>query len=286
MRCLTLLFLCAAAQAALAQPNAPAPVDGCGEVVTISTHFGTTTRYAFAPAIGTPAQSAPIALVMLIGGGGYINLDEQGCPRLLSRNVLARMRPLLHDAGVVTALVDAPSDMKSDEGLGGFRIAADHANDPGKVMADLRARTNGQVWIAGHSRGSLSAANAAARLTGPSAPDGVVLLSAMMVGDAGARKSWVAHTVTLVDLEAIKIPVLVIGHAADNCVRSPAALMNNIIAKTRGARQQVATVTGGPFSPSRPVSVGACEPREPHDFVEQETEAAAGVVRFLRGGNY
>jgi hypothetical protein len=137
MRCLTLLFLCAAAQAALAQPNAPAPVDGCGEVVTISTHFGTTTRYAFAPAIGTPAQSAPIALVMLIGGG-YINLDEQGCPRLLSRNVLARMRPLLHDAGVVTVLVDAPSDMKSDEGLGRFRIAADHASCASCVAATTK----------------------------------------------------------------------------------------------------------------------------------------------------
>ena len=196
------------------------------------------------------------------------------------------MRPLLHPAGVATALVDAPSDMQSDEGLGGFRIAAGHADDLGKVIADLRTRSGGAVWIIGHSRGTLSAANAAARLAGPSAPDGVVLMSAMMVGDMKARKSWVAHTVFSLDLDTIKTPVLMIGHAADNCVRSPADLMNNVTAKTRGARQQVVTVMGGPVRPGRSPNLAACEVREPHDFVDQEAEVAAGIVRFMRGGNY
>jgi hypothetical protein len=265
---------------------APAAIaaDACGEAVSVTTRGSTTMRYSFAAA--TPAPGGPLTLVMLIGGGGYMDIDDNGCPRLLNRNVLVRMRTVLNAAGVATALVDTPSDLRTDEGLGGYRIAAEHAQDLGKVIAELRVRTKGPVWIAGHSRGSLSAANAAARLAGSSAPDGVVLLSAMMVGDAGARKSWVAHTVTFVDLEAIKAPVLVIGHAADNCVRSPAALMGNITAKTRGARQQAVTVTGGPASPGRATSVAACEPREPHDFVDQETEVAAGIVRFMRGGRY
>jgi pimeloyl-ACP methyl ester carboxylesterase len=176
--------------------------------------------------------------------------------------------------------------MRSDEGLGGYRVAAGHAEHLGKVIAEVRARTHGAVWIAGHSRGSISAANAAARLGGQAAPDGVVLLSPMLVGDARARKAWVAQTVFSVDLEAIKAPLLVIGHSADNCVRSPAGLMGSVTAKTQGARQQVVTVTGGPVSPGRPQSTAACEVGDPHDFVAQEAEVAAGILRFMRGGSY
>lgn len=280
MHCLIFLALVAV------QPDAVSASNSCGEVVTVAAHAGTTMQYAYAPAVGAAASPARTTLVMLVGGGGYINLDEKGCPQLLSRNSLIRMSPLLRDAGIAIALVDAPSDLRSDEGLGGFRVATEHANDLGAVIADVRARTHGAVWIAGHSRGTISAANAAGRLTGLSAPDGLVLMSAITVGDVKARKFWVAHTVFSVDLEAIKSPVLVIGHVADSCVRSPAGLMNNIIAKTHGSREQVVAVTGGPISPGRSPDVATCEPREPHDFVDQEVEVAAGIVRFIRGGSY
>jgi hypothetical protein len=58
-------------------------------------------------------QNQRVALILLIGGGGGIDLDEKGCPRELSRNVLMRMRPAFHRAGFATALVDAPSDVGS-----------------------------------------------------------------------------------------------------------------------------------------------------------------------------
>lgn len=286
MRGLIALFLLAASGMAAAQPAAASPRDACGEVVKIATHDGTTTPYAYTPAQGMPATDTPVTLVLLVGGGGYVDLDDRGCPQLLSRNALIRMSPLFRQVGMATALVDAPSDMRGDEGLGGFRIAAGHADDLGRVIADLRARTRGTVWIAGHSRGTLSAANTAARLTGSSAPDGVVLLSAMMVGDARAKKPWVAQTLFSVDLEAIRVPLLLVGHAADNCVRSPPDLMATVATKTRGARQQAVTVTGGPVPAGRPPGLAACEVREPHDFVTQEAELAAGMMRFIRGGSY
>ena len=284
MRQLIVLSLIAAALATVAIPPAATAADVCGEAVTLTTRGSTTMRYSFAE--GKPAPGGPITLVMLIGGGGYMDIDDMGCPRLLSRNVLIRMRTILNEAGVSTALVDSPSDLRTDEGLGVYRIAADHAQDLGMVISQVRARTKGPVWIAGHSRGSLSAANAAARLTGPAAPDGVILLSAMYVGDMKARRAWAAHTVFFTDLEKITIPVLVIGHAADNCVRSMPDQMSNVTAKTRGVRQQAVTVTGGPVAPGRSPSMAACEVREPHDFVEQEADVAAGIARFIRGGNY
>ena len=83
------------------------------------------------------------------------------------------------------------------------------------------------------------------------------------------------------------MPVLVDGHAADTCIRSPAGLMGKITERTNGAREQVVTVTGGPGSPAgAQASVEACQGRMPHGFVEQEAEVAAGIARFIRGGRY
>lgn len=141
------------------------------------------------------------------------------------------------------------------------------------------------VWVVGTSRGSISAVNAAARLSGAFAPDEIVLTSALMSGDSTATKKWVAHTVFDLPLEHIRLPLLVVGHAADKCIRSPADLMGRIVARTQGVRQQVVTVTAGPGHPV-PSSVNACEGRAPHGFVEQEAEVAAGIARFVRGGRY
>lgn len=272
------------ATASLAQSNV-APPTGCGEVVMIETHGRATTRYALAYPQGAPAQAGRIALVLLVGGGGHLSLDDEGCARALTGNSLVRSLPHFHGASFVTALVDAPSDRPGDDGLAGFRVTTEHAEDLGKVIADVRTRTNAVVWLVGTSRGSISAVNAAARLSGPSAPDGLVLTSALMSGSSGGRKAWVAHTVFDLPLEAIRVPVLVVGHAADKCIRSPADLMGNITARTNGAREQVVTVTGGPGRPGPP-SVNACEGRAPHGFVEQEAEVTAGIERFIRGGKY
>jgi len=277
-------FLLLSVTAALAQSNAAAAT-GCGELVTIETHDATTTRYTLAVPQPVPPQSARAALVLLVGGGGHLDLDAQGCPRALTGNSLVRLLPHFHGAGFATALVDAPSDHAGEDGLAGFRITVKHAEDLGKVIADARVRTNAPVWLAGSSRGAISAVNAAARLSGPSAPDGLVLTCALMSGFRGGRKPWVAHTVFDLSLEAIRLPVLVVGHAEDKCIRSPVDSMGKITARTGGVREQVVTVTGGPGRPGPP-SVEACEGRAPHNFIEQEAEVAAGIARFVGGGTY
>lgn len=281
------LLLVSATAASLAQSNAAPQADGCGEVVTIETHGRTTTRYALAHPQGAPAQGGRIALVLLVGGGGHLDLDDKGCPRALTGNSLVRSLPHFHGAGFVTALVDAPSDHPGEDGLAGLRITTQHADDLGKVIADVRTRTNAPVWLVGTSRGTISAVNAAARLSGPSAPEGLVLTSALMSGFSGGRKLWVAQTVFDLPLEAIRVPVLVVGHAADQCIRSPPSLMGDITARTNGAREQVVTVTGGPGSPAGAApSVEACEGRAPHGFIQQEAAVAAGIARFIRGESY
>ena len=157
------LLLVSATAASLAQSNAAPQADGCGEVVTIETHGRTTTRYALAHPQGAPAQGGRIALVLLVGGGGHLDLDDKGCPRALTGNSLVRSLPHFHGAGFVTALVDAPSDHPGEDGLAGLRITTQHADDLGKVIADVRTRTNAPAWLVGTSRGTISAVNAAAR---------------------------------------------------------------------------------------------------------------------------
>lgn len=278
------LLLVAATSPVLAQP-AGSDKGACGEVVQLDTHDKTTTRYALALPSAPATSGERIALVLLPGGGGHLNLDDQGCPRDLRGNSLVRSLPLFQAAGFATALVDAPSDYHGEDGLGGFRAEPAHADDLANIIADVRKRTQSRVWVVGTSRGAISAANAASRITGESAPEGVILTSALMLGQTGQKRSWVAQSVFDLPLEAIRIPVLVVGHANDRCVRSPATLMSNITARTNGAREQVVTVTGG-SGKAIPTGLAACEGRTPHGFLDQEAEVAAGMARFIRGGSY
>lgn len=267
--------------AALTLPSAAQSV--CGEPVTLPAHDGQSVAYAFAPA--DPAAGPPTgALVLLAGGDGAIDLDASGCVRKQAGNSLVRSRVLFAAAGFATALVDAPSDMRGPDGLGGFRTDPRHAEDIGRVVVDLRRRTGGPVFVVGTSRGTISAANAAARLTGDAAPDAVVLTSPVTSGNPRGRKAWVAQSVFDLDLAAIRVPVLVVSHASDTCVRTPPDRAPAILDRTAGEREQFVSVTGGPAADTVFEGHKACEGRAPHGFVGQEAEVAAGIVRFLRGG--
>jgi hypothetical protein len=140
----------------------PAAAETCGEVVTLAAHGGSTMAYSIAGPKGSE-QAGRIALVLLPGGPGTVALDADACARQLKGNSLVRSRGLFHGMGFVTALVDAPSDHRGGDGLAGFRIAPQHADDIGKAIADVRRRTGAPVWLAGTSRGAISAVNAAAR---------------------------------------------------------------------------------------------------------------------------
>lgn len=255
---------------------------GCGEVLTVPSHEGTTTRVAWvAPRAG---EAAPTTLLLLAGGAGFVDLGPDGCARKLQGNSLIRALKRFQAVGLGTALVDAPSDHQGEDGLAGFRLHESHASDLAAVVAELRRRAPGAVWVVGTSRGAISAANVASRTEGAAAPDGLVLTSALMSGQAGMRKAWVADSVFDLPLERLRLPLLLLGHAEDTCVRSPPGLMPQVMARVNSSRGQVATLTGGP-GPTRS-GVDACEGRSPHGFYGQDADMADGIVRFVRGGRF
>ncbi len=105
-----------------------------------------------------------------------------GCPQKLKGNSLVRKRPLFHDAGYMTALLDAPSDHHRKSGLGEFRIAKEHASDIGKIIAKLRPLgkhtrlvDRNQPWRDLHQRRSF-------QIDRESAPDGLILRSPVTSG--------------------------------------------------------------------------------------------------------
>lgn len=255
----------------------------CGSLVTLPAHGAAQLQYVLAGPETAHAMRG--ALVLLAGGSGVLALDAEGCPRLLTGNSLVRSALLFRAAGWATALVDAPSDHRQEDGLAAFRTTAEHAEDLGRVIADLRRRGHPSVWVVGTSRGSISAANAAARLRGAEAPDGMVLTSLLTVGTAGGRKPWTAQTLFDLPLEAISIPALLVGHALDRCLRSPADAMPRVEARIRSARRQVVVVAGGSGREGAG-GLDACEGRSPHGFLGQEAELVTGILRFVEGGRY
>ena len=253
----------------------------CGERVNLETHDDMRSAYSLAGS----KDAARAALVLLPGGGGYLDLDEIGCPRKLTGNSRVRIRGLLNSEGFVTALVDAPSDRQCKEGLGGSRIHPDHATEIGNIIVDIRALTGKPVWLIGTSRGAISAVNSAARLSGVEAPDGLILTSPVTSGREGSYKAWVAQSVFSVDLEAIRIPVLDIAHTGDKGVRTPPDLAGLIVEKTSGTREKIVKVNGGPGWSGR-VSVKACRSKSAHGFIEQDVEIGSDMVQFIAGGKF
>ncbi len=164
----------------------------------------------------SPAATPTRIVVLLAGGNGLLDLTATGIGQG-ANNFVVRTRQTYAQAGFAAAVVDAPSD--HPEGLDDFRATADHATDLGTIVQWLRARWSGvPVWMIGTSRGTISVADAAARLTGSAAPDGIVLTSSITVIPANATDQ---ESVYSVDVRKILVPAQLVHNQLDACGASP-----------------------------------------------------------------
>jgi len=253
---------------------APAPV-----VVDLATRPGVTQRYLALP----PAGPAKAAVILFAGGQGVLDIpDGADGPRGLQGNFLVRTRALFRDHGLFVAVIDAPSDQKGSGGLGAFRIAADHATDIAAVIADVRKRSPGvPVWLVGTSRGTISAANGASRLQPPLGPDGLVLTSTLTAKAPGKNpRPGVVETVYDLDIDAIRVPTLLVYHRDDACFRTPPADVPALRRKLSGApRTEAIEIEGG-----LPPRSEACEAMAAHGFLGREAETVAAIAAWITGG--
>jgi alpha-beta hydrolase superfamily lysophospholipase len=161
--------------------------------------------------------------------------------------------------------------------VGGFRSGADHAKDLAAVIADVRRRVPRKpVWLVGTSRGSISAANVAARLQGEQGPDGVVLTSSV-TRNAMAGPSASRDAVFDVDLDAIRVPALVVSHRGDACDYSSPAEQPRIVSKMSNApRKELLMFQGGD-----PPRGDPCEPYAAHGFIGIEDEVVGAIADWI-----
>lgn len=260
-RWLIRLCLSAATLAAL-----DAPLCAAEQVVSMPSRPGVTEKVLI---IRPPA--APVASVVLfVGGPGRAGLKTPWRTGHRGGNFLFRSADRFVEDGFLVAVVDAPSDHAS--GLWDWRTGQDHAADVAAVIAALRAEAKAPVWLIGTSMGTLSAANAAARLT-TGGPDGIVLTSSVT-----ERSRQSEETVKTVRLEEIAVPVLIVHHEHDGCRASPyagaEALMDRL---QRSPKRAFIAFDGGDPPRSNP-----CEAFAQHGYLGIENKVVDAIAAWIR----
>jgi pimeloyl-ACP methyl ester carboxylesterase len=210
--------------------GAPAQVQP--EVREITTRPGVTLRFVYLKA-ANPVASA----VLFQGGAGNIGIFPNGSMR--DGGFLAGGGQNFVQQGISVVIPDVPSDRRH---LDGFRASAAHAADTAALIDFLRQQSPVPVWAVGTSNGSLSAAAAATHLQ-DKGPDGLVLSSTVT---REGRTRGLAHVVSEVPLQQVKVPVLLVHHKDDACYVTPYDAMPGLTAALSASpRVALITVQGG-----------------------------------------
>jgi hypothetical protein len=158
----------------------------------------------------------------------------------------------------------------------GLRLVQDcktHAQDVAGVIAALRLEALVPVWVVGTSMGTISSANAAARLR-VGGPDGLVLTSSV------TRRSVITRlgiTVRDVGLDEITVPTLVVHHQSDGCVVSPFADAHMLMRQLRRApKKEFMAFQGG-----APVG-DPCEAFSAHGFMGIDDEVVKAIPDWIK----
>jgi len=254
IRSLTTILFCLLTLPVLAQTT---------RAVDLPTRPGVTQRLL----VITPDQPKA-AVVLFAGGNGALQLGSDGHIHKLAGNFLIRSRQRFADADFITVAIDAPSDLPH---LSGSRQTAEHVADVKAVIAWLRAQAKLPVWLIGTSRGTQSVGYIATQLVTPAegGPDGIVL-TASIVNDSRTR------AVPRMDLDRIRIPVLVAHHRQDSCrvcrFEDVPLLMDKLTTPPRKALM----VFDGGISEGDP-----CQARAYHGFNGIEGEVVSKIAGWI-----
>jgi len=232
----------------------------------------------------------PIASVLLFAGGkGNLKLSSLfGKPSVGGgRNIfVVRTRKDFAKHGFMVALVDAPSDQKSDKGMLKyskknneiFRGSNEHAQDIKAVVTYLKNEANIPVWLVGTSWGTISATNGAVRIK--DGIDGLVLTSTMTRGDPAWPKK-VQDGVLAMGLNKIIIPSLIVSHKDDNCFATPSSDAPKIKEGfVNSPKVEIMYFTGG----KRAIE-NECWGLSAHGFYGIEEEVVSAIADFIKSNS-
>lgn len=236
------------------------------KVVDIPTRPGITQRLLV---LAPPSPKA--AVFLFAGGHGGLQIAADGSFGWGKGNFLIRTRQLFVDQGLLTVVIDAPSDRQSPPYLAGFRQGPEHAADVQAVIAWVRQQSGLPVWLIGTSRGTQSIAAVATRLNRDDGPDGLVLTSTILTDPK-------APAVPAMALDKLSIPVLVAHHEQDGCSHCGYSEIPNLMQKLSALpRKQLLSFRDG-------VSRGdPCEAMAYHGFNGIESEVVGQIAGWVLG---
>jgi dienelactone hydrolase len=235
------------------------------QVVDVQSRPGVTQRFLYL------TSDNPQAVVILYAGGhGGLGITDSGTFQWGRGNFLVRSRERFAGRNLAVAVIDAPSDRLSEPFLTGFRQRSEHVADTQAVIAWLRQHARLPVWLVGTSRGTQSVAHIATQASAQDGgPDGIVLTASILVDPRG-------RPVTLMALDRIAVPVLVVHHEHDDCRACPYSEVPSLMRKLAHVpRKDMLSFTGG-------ISEGdPCEARAYHGFNGIEDDVVARIAAWI-----
>jgi pimeloyl-ACP methyl ester carboxylesterase len=140
------------------------------------------------------------------------------------------------------------------------------------MIAELKRISDIPVWLVGTSMGTVSAANAAARLK-EGGPNGLVLTSTVT-----KESRQVSETVNHVRLKDIRVPTLIVHHRQDDCVLTPyelaVALIRSLI---QSPKKELLAFSGGDLSVS-----DLCGEKSFHGFLGLDAEVITAITSWIK----
>jgi len=240
------------------------------EVLSVPTRPGVTVRVLLVAPAGEPSAT----LLMFPGGFGNNDFPERDGRVVLGHNFLVRTARIFAARGLLVAVIDTPSDQP--QGMDdAFRMSKTHVEDVTKVLQELEARNPAPIYLAGTSRGTLSAAFVAASVKDPNVK-GLVLTTSL--ADAGRGRNR-AVTVYDAPLKRITMPVLVVHHQQDACWASPFGAATGLPGALSGsAKVDFVAVSGGD-----PPRAAPCEAFAAHGYLGRERGVVGVIADWIAG---
>jgi len=261
------LRLILAALCAAAVLPAPSPAKaGDAEVVTLKRRGDARQRILVLRPEGAPKA----AVILYPGGNGGVGIRRDGSLKR-DTNFVVRSRELFAKHGLLTVVVDRPSDWAGAD-KETYRLTKEHVADAAAIAKTVRDMAPLPIWFVGTSRGTISVANIASRLGGDLIT-GAVLTSA--VTGIGQRSP---QTVQDADLASVRVPVLILGHGDDDCYVTPWSEQRELVEKFRNAAvvESIRIDGGDAGNPA-----GPCGPISHHGFLGQEDAVVTRIAEWI-----
>lgn len=212
-------------------------------------------------------ENATHIVILFAGGKGDLDISNSGIGD--EGNFLVRTRDQFAKQGMVVAVVDKPSDKNK---MIGFRKSKKHIEDIKAVMAFLRERHPGKpLWLVGTSRGTISAANVAARVQGKEGPDGIVLTSSVT-----KKSKKKLDSLEDIDLSSITVPTYVIHHKKDGCNVTPYNLAEALLDQLSSVKVKEFKSFNGGRSEGDP-----CKGKSYHGFLGIEKKVVTSIADWI-----